>query len=186
MTELQKKRKLCEEYKALMDDARRYGYGGWNSPETYIDIINKLEVLGREWGDSSMINGYQEFRLLKGIAGLVNTGTYFAGDKNKYYIHWRNKIGPYLFVSGSNTYNAVRDEYNEFVNKLMQYNPLDYDLINDHIVYDIENGKKVMADYPSIIKETEEKMRKKLRAVKLERAKAEYEKLLAESEETES
>ena len=42
MTELQKKRKLCEEYKALMDDARRYGYGGWNSPETYIDIINKI------------------------------------------------------------------------------------------------------------------------------------------------
>ena len=186
MTDLQKKRKLCKEYKALMEDASRCGYGGWKTPDHYLEIIDKLEAFGLEWGDTSVVGSYYQFSVSKGKFHLTNSRTYFAANENEYYIHWKNNCGAYLFVSGSDAYHAVQDEYHEFLDKLMQYNPLDYDLANRRIVYDIENGKKLMEDYPSIIKETEEKMKKKLRAARLERAKAEYEKLLAESEETES
>lgn len=100
-----------------------------------------------------------------------------------YYIHWDNgNIGAYQFTEREDVYREIQEEYKEFKNRLMSYNPVDWDDYNNHIIFDIENGKKLIEDYKDILAETREKIKAKMNAYKLKKAKAEYEQALAEME----
>lgn len=166
--------KLIETYKSECRTNVPYGYG-YNEDEL-LSTCKKLKALGLEWGDKI---SFDDFRITKGVK-ITNSATGYEYDSKSYYVHWDNgNIGAYQFVSGGDMYRAIQDEYKEFKEKLMSYNPIDWDDFNSHIVFDVENGKKVMADYEEIVKETREKIQIKSKIYKAEQAKLEYEKALA-------
>lgn len=70
----------------------------------------------------------------------------------------------------------------ELKNVLKSYNPLDYDELNEDYIYDIENGKRLIADYDKIVSDFWNKVDKKIKDVKLERKREQLELLKSELE----
>lgn len=68
----------------------------------------------------------------------------------------------------------------ELKNVLKSYNPLDYDELNEDYIYDIENGKRLIADYDKIVSDFWNKVDKKIKDVKLERKREQLELLKSE------
>ena len=168
---------VCKEYKNILDARGRY-YGYGNTPNDIISTCEKLKALGYKWGDILPGN---HFRMSKKYY-LSNSATQYQPEEDTYYIEWDNgNVGRLQFVSDT-YWHYVGDEWEEFLNEMRSYNPVDYDPLNCHIIYGIENGKKVIADYNDICNRTQEKMRQKIRAVQIEQKKKELEKLLSEQE----
>lgn len=140
--------RICNEFKNLLND-RPYRYG-----MTYMEILDtceKLKILGYEWGDPLPD---PDFKICKGnYYVLTNPVTKYNFDPDKYYIHWDNgNIGQFQFVSERIFYEG----FEKFLNKLHSYNPLDWDPYNCHIIYNIEDGKRLIDDYADIVKATRE------------------------------
>lgn len=145
----------------------------------YLNTCEKLKALGFDWGDKI---DFEDFRICKGH-DITNSVTGYKGNDEDYYIHWDNgNIGCLMFVDSKN-WDLAQDDYNEFLEKLRSYGAIDWDNLNDHIIFDIEHGKKLLEDYPNIKLKTDEKIRKKIKNNELARAKEEYERLLAEAKE---
>lgn len=153
--------------------AKNWSYG--NSPNEYLEACKKLKALGLEWGDNIK---FDDFNIIKGYH-ITNPTTKFQGNKNRYYIHWEN-IDKSTFVFQKYWF-LVEEEWTEFNNILKSYAPLDWDEYNCHMVFDIEHGKKLISDYKEIKKKIYGKMKVKIKQIELEKAKKEYEKLLAET-----
>lgn len=67
---------------------------------------------------------------------------------------------------------------------LKSYSPLDYDEINNNYIYDLEHGKKLIADYDKIVGSFQDKANRKVKEVQLANKKKELEKLQKELEES--
>lgn len=157
------------------EKAKNWSYG--NSPNEYLEACKKLRALGLEWGDDIK---FDDFYIIKGYH-IINPTTKFQGDKDRYYIHWDNgNIGELMFVTQEYCF-LVEEEWTEFNNILKSYASLDWDKYNWHMVFDIEHGKKLISDYKEIKKKIYDKMKVKIKQIELEKAKKEYEKLLAET-----
>lgn len=176
MTDLEYKRHICEEYSDIKNSAP-YGYGTW--PHEFLRTIDILQTFGWEWGHRT---SYLDFNITKGYY-ITNNGTGHKSDPGQYYVHWDNgNIGRLQFVS-SEYWGDVEDEWREFLERLKSYNPINYDPHNSHIVYDVENGKRIMEDYDDICKEFNDKFQRKIKKLKIERKQKELEKLMQEVEE---
>ena len=77
-------------------------------------------------------------------------------------------------------WSDIEDELQELKNVLKSYNPLDYDELNEDYIYDIENGKRLIADYDKIVSDFWNKVDKKIKDVKLERKREQLELLKSE------
>lgn len=171
-----------QEIKELMEKVRTikvnmpFGYG--NDESAIIKTCEKLEVMGFEWGDSIR---FRDFRIEQEYyISPSNKAKNYKPQKGEWFVIWDNgNIGRLQFVRNKDWF-IVNDEWENFKQRLLGYEPLDYDIRNDQIVYSIENGKKLLKDYDKICDETMEAMNKKIKRVELERAKKEYEKLLSE------
>ena len=167
--------KLIKKYQKYCNTNVPCRYG--SNPSDLLKTCEKLKALGFEWGDKIT---FEDFKITKGFY-ISNSSTGYIPTEGRYYIQWDNgNVGAYQFTGNSDVYREVQEEYRAFKNKLMSYNPVDWDNLNDNIIFDIENGKKLIADYKNIIAETREIMRSKVNACKLKKAKEEYEKALAD------
>ena len=174
MNELDRVIKVCEDFRNIQKSGE-YHYG-WN-PGEIIETCNKLKALGLNWGDKIY---YDDFKIVKGKYYLANSKTGYVLDKDSYYIVWSNgNIGRLMFVPYE-YYDCVDDEWREFFDTLLSYSPLDYDETNCNIIYDVENGKRLLADYDNIYKETREKMNNKVKHGKLKAMETEYARLKSE------
>jgi hypothetical protein len=160
--------KICRDYQELYNN-RPYGYGYY--PSELIETCERLKAFGVEWGDTLTCN---DFKITKGDYYITNSATKYKPDPDAYYVHWDNgNIGQLQFVNR----HIFTDGFNEFLEKLRSYNPVDWDPYNCHIVYDVENGKKVMADYPQIFDETRKKANEVMRQERIKELEYEMEKL---------
>lgn len=114
---------------------------------------------------------------------------YLANSKTKYEINgedtiivWSESAGRLAFV-GDEYWWDIEDEWEEFMDVLKSYNPLDYDEINNNYIYDIENGKKLINDYDKIVHVFMSKVNKKVKEVQLANKKKELERLQKELSE---
>ena len=156
------------------EKTKKIDYG--HSAYGYLQTCEKLKALGLNWGAD--IN-FEDFRIVKGYH-LTNSTTHYKGNKNDYYIHWDNgNIGCLMFTISDN-WDLVQDDYKEFLKRLISYGAVDWDDLNDHIVFDIEHGKNLLKDYLKIKQETVEKIKRKIKNEELARVKRRYEQLLAE------
>lgn len=122
----------------------------------------------------------RQIKVGKGYA-LTNSATKYEQNGKDSLVIWSEPTGRYAFVSGE-YYGDIIDEWEEFIDILKSYNPLDYDELNDNYIYDIENGKKLINDYKDIVNDLEKKINKKIKMVQLEKKKKEIERLQAELE----
>lgn len=174
-----------EEVRELMQRVRNikanmpYAYG--NTEQQIIETCNKLEALGFSWGDNIR---FTDFTISKDYY-ITNSETGYSPDPEQYYVSWSNgNVGRLQFVSQKYWWD-VEKEWDEFLEKLMSYKPVDYDLLNHHMVFDIENGKRLLQDYQKICSETQKAMNKVIRQNQIEEAKKKYEELLKEQAEGE-
>ena len=128
------------------------------------------------------ITKFRDFKIKKSPHILNPVNNYEFQDD--YYIIWDNgNIGAYQFLTTYDEkiyYGDITDEWEEFYNTLLSYNPLDYDKFNNYIVFNIETGKKVLDDYPSILFDTNKKIKNKIAKLRLRDAKINVEKLSKE------
>lgn len=176
--DLKEVKRIVKEYYDLVEHMN-FGYSSY--PRDLLITCEKLEALGFEWGDKL---SFTDFVIRKGGEyKLTNSATHYKFDPDTWYIHWDNgNIGRYQFVDGFG-YHYTMDEWNEFRDALMSYEPVDYDPANCHIVYDIEHGKKLLKDYRDICVRTQKKMDKKVAEARIEAKRKEIEKLQKELEE---
>ena len=114
---------------------------------------------------------------------LTNSTTNYEQNFKDTLVVWKESCGRYMFVDRHEHYLLIEDEWNEFINILKSYNPLDYDERNDDYIYNVENGKKLIDDYDEIVKRIKDKVDKKIKNSELEKKKRELEKLIKELEE---
>lgn len=115
---------------------------------------------------------------------LTNSTTNYEQNGSDSIVIWSESCGRLAFVDSKYWWNIV-DEWDEFMDVLMLYNPLDYDKINDIYIYDLENGKRLINDYNDIVKDFKMKVDKKIKEVELDNKKKQLEQLQKEIEETE-
>lgn len=174
--EISEVRKLMQQVRTIKANMP-YSYGQYETQ--IIETCDKLEALGRKWGEAVCP---KDFLVVKQYH-ICNSSTGYQPKDNTWYVIWDNgNIGRLQFVSDEYYYD-VQDEWEDFKNRLLSYNPLDYDKMNDFNVYDIENGKRLMTDYQQICDETLAKMKDKIKQIRLKEAKEKYERLLNEVKE---
>lgn len=177
MSDLDKRIEVIEKYIEICDSAPFSYFANSSEAKKLLGVCEKLKVLGYEWGNELV--SHSHFSLTKGYH-IINNGTGHISDKNEWYIVWDNgNIGAYQFVDGSSRYDAIQDIFREFKEELMSYGIVNYDPWNDYIVFDIENGKRIMKDYGDILNRTYRKVDRKCKEVRLKNMKKEYEQLLS-------
>lgn len=112
---------------------------------------------------------------------LTNSATNYKQNEVDTIVVWHTSCGRLEFVSGD-YYDDIKEEWEEFLETLKSYQPLDYDKWNHAYIYNLENGKRLIADYQRIVYEFKAKIDKKIAHVRVERKKAELERLQRELE----
>lgn len=154
---------LIKAYLAAFDPSKMpFGYG--RTTREYLETCNKLKALDYKWGDDLP---YGDIKILKGDSFHLNCkATSYEFDPDTYYVVWDNgNIGRLMFINEAYYYD-VEEEWSAFEQKLLSFNPLDYDTLNNEYVYDIENGKKLIDAYRHIYAETSAAMMVKVKEAK--------------------
>lgn len=112
---------------------------------------------------------------------LTNSCTGYQQDREETLVIWRAVSGRLDFTSGR-YWHDIEDEWQEFMNVLKSYEPLDYDWRNNVYVYDVEHGKKLIEDYDKILSDFKTKINKKIAKAQLEEKRKQFEKLRKELE----
>lgn len=110
---------------------------------------------------------------------LTNSTTNYVQNGENTIVIWSESCGRLAFVSDKYWWD-IEDEWEEFMSVLMSYSPLDYDKINNNYIYDLENGKRLIADYDKIVKNFQNKINKKIKEVDLANKRKELERLQKE------
>lgn len=115
---------------------------------------------------------------------LTNSKTKYECNGKDTIVIWSASAGRLDFVSDAYWWD-IENEWNDFMNILKLYNPLDYDEINNNYIYDLENGKKLIKDYNKIVEAFKDKVLKKIKEVDLANKRKELERLQKELEREE-
>ena len=110
---------------------------------------------------------------------LTNSKTKYYHNDTDNIVIWNASCGRLAFVNIEYWYD-IDDEWNDFMNVLKSYDPLDYDEINNTYLYDLEHGKKLIDDYDEIVKDFMCKVNKKIKEVQITKKRKELERLQKE------
>lgn len=110
---------------------------------------------------------------------LTNSATKYVQNGEDTIVIWSESCGRLAFVSDKYWWD-IEEEWEELMSVLMSYNPIDYDKLNNNYIYDLENGKRLIADYDEILKNFQNKVNKKIKTVDIERKNKELERLQKE------
>ena len=116
---------------------------------------------------------------------LANSHTGYHQNKEEVLVIWSESCGRLAFVNEL-YYDVIDNEWNEFMNILKSYEPLDYDPINNVYIYDIEHGKKLIDDYNKILEDFRDKTKEKINKVQRDEKRAQFELLKKELEESDN
>lgn len=112
---------------------------------------------------------------------LANSHTGYHQNKEEVLVIWSEPCGRLAFVN-DRYYWAINNEWDEFMNILKSYEPLDYDTTNNAYIYDIEHGKKLIADYKDIVSNFEEKLHSKINEILIQDKREQLKQLQEELE----
>lgn len=112
---------------------------------------------------------------------LTNSYTGYHQNKEEIFVIWHEPCGRLAFVNNL-YYWAIDNEWDEFMNILKSYEPLDYDPINEKYIYDIEHGKKLITDYKDIVSNFKEKLHSKINEILIQDKRKQLKQLQEELE----
>lgn len=110
---------------------------------------------------------------------LTNTTTNYKQNGQDTIIIWNEPCGRLYFVN-ERYWHSIDEEWVEFMEVLKSYNPLDYDSLNNTYIYDLQNGKRLIADYERIKNDFIEKANNKIKETDIKQKKKELERLQSE------
>ena len=116
---------------------------------------------------------------------LANSHTAYQQDGKETLVIWNEPCGRLAFVN-QRYWKYVEGEWQEFMNALKSYEPLDYDCLNNAYVYDAEHGKKLIDDYDKIVEDFRDKIEEKINKVRRDEKRAQFELLKKELEEADN
>lgn len=93
---------------------------------------------------------------------LSNSTTKYKHNGQDSIVRWEEYCGRLAFVS-DRYWEAIEEEWNEFMDVLKSYEPLDYDELNSVYIYDIPHGKRLIDDYEDIVATFKSKVEKKVK-----------------------
>ena len=112
---------------------------------------------------------------------LVNSNTHYIQNGVDTIVIWNEHCGRLGFVDDDYWY-TIEDEWKEFMKTLLSYEPLDWDELNNTYIYDLENGKRLVEDYPQIHKEFLDKCHVRIKQYQFQQKRKELERLQKELE----
>lgn len=112
---------------------------------------------------------------------LSRSATHYTQNKDKWYIRFTcngvGRLGMYRDETTAYT-EAANKVWDEFIQSIKDYKPLDYDDWNEEFLFDVENGMKLYNDFETIYNRAYEGLRK----VALEQKKKDLQRALDELE----
>jgi hypothetical protein len=112
---------------------------------------------------------------------LVNSETQYRQNGFDTIIIWHESCGRLAFVDDKYWF-TIEDEWKEFMQTILSYNPLDWDGLNNVYIFDVENGKRLIEDYKQILNEFMDKCHVRIKQYQLEQKRKELERLQKELE----
>lgn len=112
---------------------------------------------------------------------LVNSKTQYKINGVDTIVIWNESCGRLGFVNDEYWY-TIEDEWQEFMQTLLSYEPLDWDELNNVYIFDLENGKRLIQDYKQILNEFMDKCHVRIKAYQIEQKRKELERLQKELE----
>lgn len=112
---------------------------------------------------------------------LTNSATQYKQNGEDTLVIWSESCGRLAFVSDKYWWD-IEDEWQEFMDVLKSYDPLDYDALNNTYIYDLEHGKRLIQDYSKIVTAFMKKVTKKIKDVDFANKKKQFERLKKELE----
>lgn len=136
------------------------------------------------------IDGWHKIKLKRHYGGfefvvvhnykLTNKTTYEQLDGSKCYICFGCGGCGRLNLCASSTY-AYKEEAEEvwvdFLQQIQEYNPIDWDAINNEYIFSVENGYRLYKDFGNIYKQAVNDMRRAIATYKKAELEAEIERL---------
>lgn len=116
---------------------------------------------------------------------LTNSRTNYQQNGVDTIVIWNEPCGRLHFVSDEFWW-AIEDEWNEFMQTILSYEPLDWDDLNNVYIFDLENGKRLIEDYKQILNEFMDKCHIRIKAYQLQQKRKELERLQKELEENDN
>ena len=110
---------------------------------------------------------------------LINSATQYKQDGKNTIIVCVFPFGRLSFVD-SKYYDDIDDEWNDFIKVLKSYNPIDYDILRDEYLYNVEDGKRLINDFENIVQDFQQKVNKKIKEVDIANKKKRIEELQKE------
>lgn len=111
---------------------------------------------------------------------LTNKTTHQTLDDSKWYIHLGfGGVGRLNLCAGSTyAYKAeAEDVWVDFLKRIQEYNPIDWDSINYDYIFSVENGYKLYKDFGNIYKQAVNDMRRAIAVYKKAELEAEIKRL---------
>lgn len=182
---MQEKIKAIEEYLKFFPNDR--------TAKNNLTLCNYCEELGLElpgkW--QAYPNIYNE-KTIKINSKLEASKSYYLTNKTTNYEHnnvdtvviWDTGCGRLEYVNSDYWYD-IENEWQEFMDVLKSYEPLDYDEVNNRYVYSLENGKRLIEAYDELEEAFKDKLNRKIKAVQLAQKKKQMELLQKEISEME-
>lgn len=107
--------------------------------------------------------------------------TKYKFDKTRWYARFScNGCGRLNFINDSTiAYHGEPDAvWNEFIDKIKSYSPLDYDDMNNEYIFTLQDGYRLFKDFNILFKETQAKMQSAVKFYKIKQLQSEIDKLM--------
>lgn len=111
---------------------------------------------------------------------LTNKTTHQTLNYSKWYIHFGYGGCGRLNLCASSTYAykaEAEDVWVNFLKRIQEYNPIDWDGVNNDYIFSVENGYKLYKDFGDIYKQAVNDMRRAIAAYKKAELEAEIKRL---------
>lgn len=143
--------------------------------QMWANSYNTIELSGKTGGFDFYIRHSYDFS---------NRATDFKIDKNEWYVHLSfGGCGRLNIINNSNGNNGYLYEgefqtaWEEFVETIESYHPVQYDDINYEYFFTVPDGYKLFCDFPEILEKTKHKFKKLHEKTEIEQLKAKLKKL---------
>ena len=111
---------------------------------------------------------------------LTNKTTHQTLDDSKWYIHFSCGGCGRLNLCASSTYAykaEAEDVWVDFLKRIQEYSPIDWDSVNHDYIFSVEDGYKLYKDFGNIYKQAVNDMRRAIAAYKKAALEAEIKRL---------
>lgn len=157
--------------------------------ETLPDILSIVSETDIKIEELNVVYGSLcEFAPVGGGFGIYISHGYSLGcpttkykfDETKWYARFScNGCGRLNIINDSTiAYRGEPDAvWNEFLDKIKSYSPLDYDDMNNEYIFTLQDGYRLFKDFPTLLKDVRTKMQSAVKAYKIQQLQSQLDKL---------